>query len=76
MNYPLLPYSQLVFDMQKTNAEVYTSEQVVRLNKEDVDIPYLQHAILFSQCMWMSMDDKAMNTYPISCMVNIMQWIS
>lgn len=45
MNYPLLPYSQLVFDMQKTNAEVYTSEQVVRLNKEDVDIPHLQHAI-------------------------------
>lgn len=43
--YPLLPYSQLVFDMQKSNPEVYTTRSVVRLQKNEVDIVRLQSAI-------------------------------
>ena len=45
MKYPLLPYSQLVFDMQKSNPEVYVSRTIARLNKEEVDVPRLQLAI-------------------------------
>lgn len=45
MKYPLLPYSQLVFDLQKINPDVYTSRSVVRLQKRDVDIVRLQSAV-------------------------------
>ena len=43
--YPLLPYSQLVFDMQRTNPDVYVSKSGVRLRKSEVDIPRLRQAI-------------------------------
>ena len=45
MKYPLLPYSQLVFDMQKTNPEVYTTRSVFRLQKKEVDIARLHSAV-------------------------------
>ena len=45
MKFPLLPYSQLVFDMQKTNVNVYASKLIVRLNKEDVDVIRLKRGI-------------------------------
>lgn len=45
MKFPLLPYSQLVFDMQKTNPEVYTTRSVIRLQKNEVDIVRLQSAV-------------------------------
>lgn len=45
MKYPLLPYSQLVFDLTKTNSNVYVFESVIRLRKEKVDIPRLKRAI-------------------------------
>ena len=43
--YPLLPYSQLVFDMQRTNPDVYVSRTGVRIRKDEVDIPRLRQAI-------------------------------
>ncbi|MBQ7259654.1 MAG: hypothetical protein IJS57_06910 [Paludibacteraceae bacterium] len=43
--YPLLPYSQLVFDMQRTNPDVYVSRMGVRIRKDEVDIPRLRQAI-------------------------------
>ena len=43
--YPLLPYSQLVFDMQRTNPDVYVSRTEVRIYKDEVDIPRLKQAI-------------------------------
>lgn len=43
--YPLLPYSQLVFDMQRTNPDVYVSRTEVRICKDEVDIPRLKQAI-------------------------------
>lgn len=43
--YPLLPYSQLVFEMQKINPDVYVSKSGVRLRKDEVDIPRLKQAI-------------------------------
>lgn len=43
--YPLLPYSQLVFDMQRGNPDVYVSKTGVRLRKDEVDVPRLKQAI-------------------------------
>lgn len=54
--YPLLPYSQLVFDMQRTNPDVYVSKSGVRLRK-DVDIPRLRQAI-----------EKAIRNHPVFSM--------
>ena len=45
IKYPLLPYSQLVFEMQKINPDVYVSKSGVRLRKDEVDIPRLKQAI-------------------------------
>ena len=44
-SYPLLPYSQLVFDMQKSSPEVYTTGAVMRLEKSEVDMARLRSAI-------------------------------
>lgn len=55
--YPLLPYSQLVFDMQRTNPDVYVSKSAVRLHKEDVDIPRLKQAM-----------EKAIRNHPVFSM--------
>ena len=57
LKYPLLPYSQLVFDMQKENPEVYVSRSGIRLRKEDVDIPRLKQAI-----------SKALQNHPVFSM--------
>ena len=43
--YPLLPYSQLVFDMQKMNPEVYTTRSVIRLQKNEMDVTRLHSAV-------------------------------
>lgn len=43
--YPLLPYSQLVFDMMKTEPDVYWYDSSVRIRKSDVDIRKLKQAI-------------------------------
>lgn len=45
MTYPLLPYSQLVFDMQRENPDVYISKTGIRLHKDEVDVPRLKQAI-------------------------------
>ena len=57
LKYPLLPYSQLVFDMQKTNPDVYVSKSAVRLCKADVDITRLKQAI-----------EKAIRNHPVFSM--------
>lgn len=44
MKYPLLPYSQLVFDMLKTNPEVYYSRISLRVDKREVDEVRLKKA--------------------------------
>ena len=41
----MLPYSQLVFDMQKTNPEVYVSRVVLRLKKDEADVVRLRSGI-------------------------------
>ena len=43
--YPLLPYSQLVFDMLKTTPEVYYSRVGLRVGKREVDVERLRNAI-------------------------------
>lgn len=43
--YPLLPYSQLVFDMQKENPDVYVLRSGIRLHRNDVNLPRLKQAI-------------------------------
>lgn len=45
MKYPLLPYSQLVFDMLQANPDVYTTRFSLRVDKREVDVPQLQQAI-------------------------------
>jgi len=57
IKYPLLPYSQLVFDMQRENPDVYVSRSGVRLRKDDVDIPRLKQAI-----------SKALQNHPVYSM--------
>lgn len=44
MKYPLLPYSQLVFDLLKTNPEVYYSRLGMRVDKREVDVERLRLA--------------------------------
>lgn len=46
MTYPLLPYSQLVFDMLKTNPDVYTYRIKARIRKDEADILRIHNAIL------------------------------
>lgn len=44
MKYPLLPYSQLVWDMLQTNPEVYYSRFSLRVDKQEVDVERLRSA--------------------------------
>lgn len=44
MKYPLLPYSQLVFDMLKTNPDVYYTRFSLYIDKRDVDVGRLRNA--------------------------------
>lgn len=46
MNYPLLPYSQLVFDMLKTNPDVYTYRATTRISKDDIECERFKNAIV------------------------------
>lgn len=46
MTYPLLPYSQLVFDMLQTNPDVYTYRIKARIRKDEADILRIHNAIL------------------------------
>ena len=46
MNYPLLPYSQLVFDMLTADPDVYTYRMTMRINQNDVNRERLESAIL------------------------------
>ena len=43
--YPLLPYSQLVFNMLKTNSDVYWTCFTVRLDKQKTDIQRFKESI-------------------------------
>ena len=67
MKYPLLPYSQLVFDMLKTNPEVYYSRFSMRVDKREVDVARLRDA--FEQVLRnhpvfsMQVDDAGMQEY-------------
>lgn len=67
MKYPLLPYSQLVYDMLKTNPEVYYSRFSLHINKRDVDSERLRNA--FEQVLRnhpvfsMHVDDEGMQEY-------------
>lgn len=44
MKYTLLPYSQLVFDMLKTNPDVYYTRFSFRVDKREVDVERLRRA--------------------------------
>ena len=55
--YPLLPYSQLVFDLLKTNPDVYWSCFGVRLDKNKVDVERLKQAV-----------EKAIRNHPVFSM--------
>ncbi len=46
MNYPLLPYSQLVFDMLTADPDVYTYRMTLRISKDDVERERLERAIV------------------------------
>jgi len=67
MKYPLLPYSQLVYDMLKTNPEVYYSRLSLLIDKREVDVERLRKAFeqvfrhhpVFS----MHVDDAGMQEY-------------
>jgi len=55
--FPLLPYSQLVFDLLKTNPDVYWSCFGVRLDKNKVDVERLKLAM-----------EKAIRNHPVFSM--------
>ena len=65
--YPLLPYSQLVFDMLQTNPEVYHTRFSLCIDKREVDVERLKMAVeaalrnhpVFS----MHVDEQGMQTY-------------
>jgi len=65
--YPLLPYSQLVFDMLQTNPEVYYSRFSLRVDKSEVDVERLRNA--FEQVLRnhpvfsMHVDERGMQEY-------------
>ena len=50
MKFPLLPYSQLVFDMLQTNPDVYTTMFTLRIDKQKVDVARFQHAVETAVC--------------------------
>ena len=67
MKYPLLPYSQLVFDMMQTDPDVYTYRGVLRADKADVDVERLKQAIgtalLNHPAFRMVVDEQGMQHY-------------
>ena len=58
MNYPLLPYSQLVFDMLRTQPDVYTYRFTARIPQTEADSTRLKQAI-----------DTALRNHPVFNMV-------
>ena len=67
MKYPLLPYSQLVFDMLKTNPDVYYTSFGLRVNKQEVEVARLKNAVeqVISNHPVLSMhvDEEGMQAY-------------
>ena len=67
MTYPLLPYSQLVFDMLKTNPDVYRTHFALRLNPREVDIEHLKNAIEIAirnhPVFFMQVDEQGRQSY-------------
>ena len=67
MTYPLLPYSQLVFDMLKTNPDVYYTRFSFRVDKRKVDVERLKCAIKTAlrthSVISMHVDDVGMQEY-------------
>lgn len=67
MKYPLLPYSQLVFDMLKTNPDVYYTRFGLRVDKREVDVERLKKAIELTlqnhPVFSMHVDEKGMQEY-------------
>ena len=67
MKYPLLPYSQLVFDMLKTNSNVYYTRFGLRVDKREVEVGRLKMA--FEQVLrnhpvfFMHVDEEGMQEY-------------
>lgn len=58
MNYPLLPYSQLVFEMLKTQPDVYTYRSITRIPQGEVNVSRIRHAV-----------DVALRNHPVFSMV-------
>lgn len=56
MTYPLLPYSQLVYDLLQDNPELYYYTQLLRCPKSQVDIHRLREAVA-----------KAITNHPALC---------
>lgn len=67
MKYPLLPYSQLVFDLLKMNLEVYYSRFSLRVDKREVDVERLKMAFEASlrnhPVFSMHVDDEGLQEY-------------
>lgn len=67
MKYPLLPYSQMVFDMLKTNPEVYYSRFSLRVDKREVDVERLKNAfevtLRHHPVFSMHVDEEGMQEY-------------
>lgn len=71
MKYPLLPYSRLVFDMLKTNPDVYYTRCGLRVEKRKVDVARLKSAIETAlrnhPVLSMRVDEEGMQEYePLS----------
>jgi len=67
MKYPLLPYSQLVFDMLKTNPDVYYTRFGLRVDKRKVDVARLRYAVETAlrnhPALSMRVDEEGMQEY-------------
>lgn len=67
MKYPLLPYSQLVFDMLKTNPDVYYTRFSLRVDKREVDVERLKNAfevtLRHHPVFSMHVDEEGMQEY-------------
>ncbi len=67
MKYPLLPYSQLVFDMLKTNPDVYYTRFSLHVDKKKVDVDGLKNAFEASfrnhPAFSMYVDERGMQQY-------------
>lgn len=67
MKYPLLPYSQLVFDMLRTNPDVYYTRFGLRVDNRKVDVARLRYAVETAlrnhPVLSMRVDEEGMQEY-------------